>query len=389
LFPAIAEWQKRETQATMKTRFCWITDADRSLTVVTNGDFEGISGAPDAGEENRVGCSSYSFDNLGQTVPTFALGAFATLNRPSVSLYFQTGHEAQANQYAAAAEKVLPQIESWFGKPTEKVQFVELPETNDAPFDSGAVRFTPFNTDDQDQPIIAMAHQLTHAAFHSPRPWIDEGLANFASFLVLDDIEGRHTALAYLNAELPVLVAAESQNSQASKPSGDAAQSLIATHDEIYYRVKAMWVWAMLRDLVGNKALHAALANYRADDDKDPTYMQKLIAAQNKRDLEWFFDDWVYRDRGLPELRIESAYPRQTLENTYVVAVTVENSGGAGAEIPITVRSATAEKTETLLVPAHRKAITRIAIAGRPAEVTINNGTVPEGDMSNDKLELK
>jgi aminopeptidase N len=150
-----------------------------------------------------------------------------------------------------------------------------------------------------------------------------------------------------------------------------------------------MWVWVMLRDLIGNKALHAALASYRVADDRDPTYMQKLIAAQSKRDLEWFFDDWVYRDHGLPELKILSAAPRQTLENTYVVAVTVENSGGAGAEIPVTVQSATAEDTQRLLVPAHQKVVTRLTVVGKPTEVTINNGTVPEGDMSNDTLEFK
>jgi aminopeptidase N len=150
-----------------------------------------------------------------------------------------------------------------------------------------------------------------------------------------------------------------------------------------------MWVWVMLRDLVGNKALHAALASYRAADDKEPTYMQKLISAQSKRDLEWFFDDWVYRDRGLPELKIDSAVPRQTLENTYVVAVTVENSGGAGAEIPVVVRSAAAEQTQPLLVPAHQKATTRLTVVGKPTQVSINDGTVPEGDISKDTLELQ
>ena len=33
--------------------------------------------------------------------------------------------------------------------------------------------------------------------------------------------------------------------------------------------------------------------------------MQRLIEAElpEKRDLETFFDDWVYRDRGLPQLK--------------------------------------------------------------------------------------
>ena len=34
------------------------------------------------------------------------------------------------------------------------------------------------------------AHQLTHAAFFSPQPWINEGLAHFAQALYLADLNG-------------------------------------------------------------------------------------------------------------------------------------------------------------------------------------------------------
>jgi hypothetical protein len=389
LFSTISQWQAREAQTTMKSRFCWITDEDHSYSVVANGEFDGMGDDPGAGEGNRAGCSTYTFTHLQRTVPTFSMAPFSMLTRSSISLYFLTGHDSQASDYALAAEKVQPLVESWFGKTQEKVQVVELPEADDQPFDSGAMLFTPLNTRDKKQVENAMAHQLTHAAFHSPRPWISEGLASFASLLVREQNDGRQAALAYLNSNLPVLVAAEKQNADAAKPSGNAAQSLVATDDEIYYRVKAAYVWSMLRDMIGDNALQAALKNYRATDDKDPAYVQRLIAAQSKRDLEWFFDDWVYRDRGLPELKIDAAAPRQTLNNSYVVAVTVENSGNAGAEIPVTVRSANGEWTERLVVHAHQKETTRIVVAGNPTSVEINSGTVPEGDASDDKLELK
>jgi aminopeptidase N len=232
-----------------------------------------------------------------------------------------------------------------------------------------------------------MAHQLTHAAFYSPRRWINEGLAHFAQFLIRERQEGRQQALNYLSTELPELVAAEKENA-AEKVSG-SADSLVATNDEIYYRVKAAYVFSMLRDLVGDTPLQNALKNYRPEDDKEPSYLQRLIAAQSKRDLEWFFDDWVYRDRGLPALKIESAVPRQTLNNSYVVAVTVENSGGAGAEIPVSVRGGSGQQTERLLVPAHQKATTRLSVPGKPTEVLINDGSVPESDNAGDRMELK
>ena len=389
LFSTIARWSAREAQASMKTKLCWVTDEDRSYTVAANGTFDGMGGDPDAGEGNRAACSTFSFVDLQRTIPSFAMAPFGMLTRPSTSFYYLNGHDSQAGEYALVAEKVQPLVETWFGKPQEKVQVIELPEADDEPFDSGATLFAPLNTRDKKQMEVVMAHQLTHAAFQSPRPWISEGLASFASFLVREQNDGRRAALAYLNSDLPVLVAAESQNPNAAKPSGDATQSLIATDDEVYYRVKATWVWSMLRDMIGDRALQAALKNYRAADDRNPTYLQRLVSAQNKRDLEWFFDDWVYRDRGLPELKIEAAIPRETLNNSYVTAVTVENSGGAGAEIPVAIRSANGEETQRLYVPGHQKSTIRVSLAGKPTNVVINDGSVAEGDASDDAIEVK
>ena len=68
--------------------------------------------------------------------------------------------------------------------------------------------------------------------------------------------------------------------------------------------------------------------------DTTPSYMQHLIEAQTKRDLEWFFDDWVYRDRGLPDFHVAAVYPWEACRKAHVVTVTVENLGDAGAEVP-------------------------------------------------------
>ena len=74
--------------------------------------------------------------------------------------------------------------------------------------------------------------------------------------------------------------------------------SLVNTSSEELYRSKAMYVWWMLRDMLGEPALKKALAAYHPEQDKEPSYMPRLIQAQTQRDMEWFFDDWVYRDRG-------------------------------------------------------------------------------------------
>ncbi len=66
--------------------------------------------------------------------------------------------------------------------------------------------------------------------------------------------------------------------------------------------------------MLGDLPLQLALARYRAEDDHDSGYMQRVLEAELPKgtSLENFFDDWVYRDKGLPQLKVDSAYVRQT-----------------------------------------------------------------------------
>jgi aminopeptidase N len=144
----------------------------------------------------------------------------------------------------------------------------------------------------------------------------------------------------------------------------------------------------MLREMVGDAALKKALASYRAEQDNDPTYMQRLIAAQTQRDLQWFFDDWVYHDRGLPDFKIETAFSRKTTQNTFLVTITVDNLGRAGAEVPVTARSAKGEVTQRIEVRAKSKGVFRVELQGEPQEIVVNDGSVAESDMTNNVFKV-
>jgi hypothetical protein len=226
----------------------------------------------------------------------------------------------------------------------------------------------------------------------SSRPWIREGLAAFAQALIRERQAGRRAALAYLGQFNATLAVAEAQ-SHASAPAGEnnsapspstALQPLITTSDEVFFRTKAAYVWWMLRDIAGDHALQSALANYRAADDRDTGYMQRLIEKQQspRRDLEAFFDDWVYRDRALPQLKVDAAYARQTLGAQTVTAVTIENLGEAWCEVPVAARSASGESTVRVVVPGKGKATVRLSLESAPAEVTVNDGSIPEAGPS-------
>ena len=52
-------------------------------------------------------------------------------------------------------------------------------------------------------------------------------------------------------------------------------QNLVNASDEVFFRTKAMFVWWMLHDVIGDAALEKALAQYHAEQDKEPAYIQR------------------------------------------------------------------------------------------------------------------
>lgn len=182
------------------------------------------------------------------------------------------------------------------------------------------------------------------------------------------------------------------EGSAAASETGDPpSRSLIDTTDELYLRSKAMSVWWMLRDMVGDASLKKAISLYRPEQDKDTSYMPRLIQAQTTRELGWFFEDWVYRDRGLPDFKIESVYPSQATTGAYIVTVTVENLGNVGAEVPVILKFAGVRDdiTKRVEVRAKSKNTIRVESPSRPAEVVVNDGSVPESDVSNNSYTVE
>ncbi len=339
------------------------------------------------GSEHLHADSDCAPQPLRLDTPTLVIADYQVLEKPGIEVRYLRGHEAGATTFAEAAEKVVPVVTDWFGVPREKAKTADLPDANAAPFESGALLLTPLPNSESKLPGLAAAHQLTHASFVSFRPWIEEGLAHFAQALYVEQEKGRAAALDYMGLHRAALGQIE-QSSSAPRSEDEVNRSLVNTTSEELYRSKAMYVWWMLRDMVGDAALKKALTAYRPEQDKEPSYLPRLIAAQTQHDLEWFFDDWVYRDRGLPDFKVESAFSRQTMTKTFMVTVTVDNLGTAGAEVPVTVKFATGEVTKRLDVLAKNKAVIRIEVPSAPQEIVANDGSVPESDIKNNTFKV-
>lgn len=392
LFQTLGEWKEREAQSSLKVNFCWIND-DAPLTVVANGQLEGIGRTSPVEEGQGItGCTPYRFAPLGMTVPTFAIGNFAALRQTLITVYHIPEHEAVAEDYAAAVQKLAPFVARWLGQPHSSVKIVELNSGQAASFESGGVLFTGLNSQEPKPLQLQMVHELAHATLSSERPWIYEGVAHFLQAVEREQQDGREAALAYMTGQLPPLMEAERAVDEAAArgqpPPGADKQSLINATDDVFYHTKAMYVWWMLRDMVGDPALRRALQSYRTDQDHEASYMQRLAQTQSQRDLEWFFDDWVYRDRGLPDLQVESAYPRKLLAGEYVLTVTVKNTGDVRAEVPVAARAPQGEMSHRVQVPAKGKAVVRIRIPAAPVEAVVNDGSVPESDPNNNTLKI-
>lgn len=375
VFATIADFRRRERGATMQVAICLPANEAGGRVIIANGST--------SSEKVGTGCKAYDYTFEPMTVPSFVIGNLLTLTRPELTVYHVQGHTTAAEDYAAEFERLEPFAAGWFGAPKDHASFVEL--TGQASqYETGPLMFAPLGEGERMATDLTAAYQLAQISTHSFRPWIDFGLAHFSQLLTVEHEVGRANALRYLAQYGAPLAAAEKTASH-----DNAANSLINTDDEIFYRGKALFVWSMLRDIVGDEALSAAIRSYRPEDDHDASYIQKLVESHAHKNLEWFFDDWVYRDRGLPDFHIVSVYPRQILGGQYLVTVTVENLGTAAAEVPVLVEVPGGERTGRVVVKPGEKAIARINTQQMPTEVVVNDGSVPESNVSNNSFDVK
>jgi hypothetical protein len=402
VFDAIARWKHRHDRSEFDAGFAIeAADGKQPLRIVTN-----VPGSDESKLVPQVhdGKTSYQLvakaqmPVLGDTVPTFAIANYVDLARPTVTLLHIADHTSLARDYVLAAEANDPLLHDWLGESTQPARVIELTDPNANPWQNGSVLFTPL----RDAPTATLQLLLlpvqVASRFHSPHAWIQDGLERFLQTVVVERRSGRRAALEFLDQYREPLVQAE----EAAHPTAEAApkdlpeanaanRTLLNTNDELYLRGKGGFVFWMLRDMVGDEAMQRAVAAYRGGADKDPSYFQRLVQTNSKRDLEWFFDDWVYRDRGLPEFHVESAYTRPLLSEankSFLVTTTIENRGGAGAEVPVLIQTPSGEKSVRVVVKAGGKGAGRLEVPVAPDKITVNDGSIPEANLGDNVYEI-
>jgi hypothetical protein len=372
LFEVVDRWKAREAGSEFNARIEMSRESGEAAPVLICSP-------------GLAGCS---WARLGAVTPTFALAKYEPVPKQLLTLYALPGHEEGAATYSNALEPAMKFVSGWFGKPSAPIAIADFSDPNSAPFESGTLLMASMASEDSKLAGINLVHELVHSALPSSRPWVYEGLSHFAEAMYRQEQGGRQAALDFLGLHRAAFLDSEKEVSAA--PQKNVGQPLASTFDETYYRSKAAYVWWMLRDMVGDDALKEAIRKYRAEDDNDkaPKYVEQLIEAASKRDLSWFFDDWVYQDRGLPDFHVQSVHPWKTEKGVQFITVTLENLGNAGAEVPFTVISEGGEITKRIEVHAKATATTRVELPGTATEIVVNDGSVPESDLTNNVFKI-
>ena len=338
-------------------------------------------------EVEGVATAVIDSSTLGFEAPSLFVARRTPHNATNTTLWTLPIDDAAVESWTASTKVVTPFLQGWLGQqPRSQLVVLDLPDPEDAPFETGSMLATSIREASPEQLQNILAHALTHAWMQSPRAWLSEGVAHFMGTLWVEHQRGRTRALEELEANRPALALSEP-----SSPGISVGQPLALATSPAYYRTKATYVFWMLRDLVGDAPLSAALRAYNPADDVSKGYLhdqgsgtfEKLLEqASSRRNLSWFFADWVDSDKGLPDFAIESVFPAPAEAGNWLVAVNISNAGYAAAEIPITVQSDKTSVAQRIVVPGHGKVVQRILILSKPTQVQINDGTVPETQAS-------
>ncbi len=386
LFNEIGQWKLRE-QATLIRLHVVVEYRDNApnLAVLNGIVVPQDAGADTAADAARLPANVLrvaSFTLAQGPIGFHAVGLFVLTRQKSaadgIDVYAREGDEDLTANYAKAAMMVRPLAEQWLGAhPKRPIVVIDLPEQDDLPSEDRNILFAPLRQADAQDLTPVLAHMEGHAFFQSPRVWMNEGVAQFFTTLWTEHVAGRAAAIQQLNSQRGALALAEP-----AQPGKDAGQSLIEAYSDIYYRDKSTFVFWMLRGILGDGALGQALRAYDPALDREPSYLQRTVQSVHPKDLEWFFDDWIYRDRGLPDLSIASVYTRALLlhggTKNYLTSVEVQNDGPSAAQVPVTVQTSATEQNTSVFVPAHGKSTVRVVLPNPAQTVTANDGTVPE-----------
>lgn len=360
-----------------------IDGASVPLTIVSKGGFGPAT--------DGIATASLELPQIGFAEPSLFVARRKVHAGPHLIAWTLPDNEIAIQAWITAANSVTPFLTDWLGKtPRTELTLLDLPDPDDAPFETGSLLAASLHESSADQLEGAMVHALTHAWMPSPRAWVSEGVASFMGSLWIENRHGRELALEALESSRSALALEEP-----SSPGESPGQPLAVAIAPVYYRTKTSYIFWMLRDLIGDDALAQVFREYTPAQDPAPVIgpgsqprageledLLRKAAANNSKDLGWLFTDWIDADKGLPDLNIDSVFPEPAQAGTWLVGINVSNAGYAAADVPVTVRAGKTTVTDRVLIPGRGKVSHRMLVATQPTQVQLNDGATPEVQAS-------
>ena len=403
LFDLIARERLRNTAVTMRLRLTVEYVGDPPDSAIFDGQLEPLAKASDdkdhvIDETHGTATADFPAGPIGFRTPSLFLTAQHAVTTPDQLLTIVSPQADVADPYAAAVASLNPVLAELLG-PTPRAPMLLLDHAGE-PFEDDSFLVAQLSAEAEPKLVAPqLVRALTHAWFAAQTRvepagslWVDEGLPEFMSIVWTERTQGREAVNGVLRHASVLLALADGAATEHPQP-------LTSAYEDAFLRLKAAFVFTQLREILGDELFSRSLQNYRhslavnAALDRDDRAFEKSVEKTSERDLAWFFEDWVYHDKGLPDLTIVQANPRPLpvragKSGGYLVAVEVRNDGDAVADVPVTVRAGNVSATERVRVPGHGSASTRVVFEGEPRTVEVNDGSVPEVRSNSHTLEL-
>jgi hypothetical protein len=423
LFELIREQRLRNASSLIALNLTVEYVGDPPDAVIFDSHLQPLTAHPDTTDElvsetRGLATASFAAAPIGFRAPSLFLTAQSAENTADELLSVITPDENAAAPYAEAAAPIAAQLKTWLG-PGPNQPLLLLDHAGE-PFEDDALLVGKLSAMAKPENVAPeLVRGLTHAWFDPLPPthlapentWIGDGLAELMALVATENLLGRDRAIAQLQQAYVLLALSEPvlhdagvssssapatpappapDTSQPSESQGPVApQPLTAAYSDAFLRYKSLAVLWQLREQLGEDTLQRCLTAYRHSLALNPALwsdsqaFERSLERTSGHDLAWFFNDWVYHDRGLPDLSLGQVNARALPVGTgkyagYLVAIEVHNDGGAVADVPVTVSSETLTASQRMRVEPHSSASLRIVFEGTPTQVQVNDGSVPE-----------
>jgi aminopeptidase N len=155
-----------------------------------------------------------------------------------------------------------------------------------------------------------VAHEIAHQWFGGSVTerdwddvWLSEGFATYFTLLFLEHYSGRDAFLRGLERGRSSVLAIEKSNAKLAVLHDNLSDMKRVLNNLIYQ--KGGWTLHMLRGILGDDVFWAGIRNYYQryrDGNASTADFKREMEEASKKDLGWFFDQWLKRP-GSPELK--------------------------------------------------------------------------------------